>query len=777
MDARATERSEPTWAGEGVVTLLVMAAIGVVAGVPELLHRQFYFHDDMQLYFVPHIVEIGRQLRAGLFPLLSEYSWLGGALAGEYQPGLFSVPHLLVCWAVAGFEPAEIASVVSIGYIALAGGGAYRAARLSGFSLSLALSIAGVAALNGFNLAWSCWLPTISAWAWLMWSWWALVRLRRGRAWRWSDVAIAAFCVYSTLAAGWPFMTLLVVPTALYVHLSVPAGMSARLAAVASACALLLGGMLAAPALLCLLEFTSESSRSDVASRSWAWTVPLGAIKGLVVPFSSAKWLAFGGGNPHQNRELAGGVVPPLVVLATLLFGGRAKRKLIAVPALLSLVVLVWSMLPSFPPLRWPFRWLPVVHLLLVIAAAQLLRSNATSPTLDQRQDLSAHRILRWSGILGIGLVSVIVALEPADLRLLILALVAVLSCSALILVRYARLDASLVFGVCVLANMVATWLLQPRRDATPHWNVDGCAAHWARTRPSDLYFGVYSWGALLIPDGSGKGLGGCLAPGNLAMVFQRRFVGGYSPMLVEGLHKVLDMHVHGELGADGLYRALQSWAQPGSLFDRWGVAGLVVPKASRFRFLQAGLANHGWQPAEDVADGTIWRRQEVAPEPSLLMSVERARHAPNAVAARSGLLVQEGREWLFVPSKARSDAASSRGVAAYAPAAIELHSATPTRVEARVKTSGAAALVVLRRPYYPGYRATFDGAPLELGRADAVLVAFELPPGRDGKLVIEYAPWGTRPLGVFGAAAGLAALLAAFGYDISRSLRRRHAV
>ena len=62
--------------------------------------------------------------------MLSEYSWQGGALAGEYQPALFSLSHLLVCWAVAGLAPAKIASVVSIGFIALAGGGAYRAARL-----------------------------------------------------------------------------------------------------------------------------------------------------------------------------------------------------------------------------------------------------------------------------------------------------------------------------------------------------------------------------------------------------------------------------------------------------------------------------------------------------------------------------------------------------------------------------------------------------------------------------------------------------------------------
>ena len=319
----AHDTSEPASAGAWWVTLLVMLVIGLVAWFPELRTREFHFHDDGQLYFIPAIVEIGRQLRTGSLPLLSEYSWQGGALAGEYQPALFSLSHLLVCWAVAGLAPAKIASVVSIGFIALAGGGAYRAARLSGFSQPLALSIASVAALNGFNLAWSFWLTAIAAWAWLMWSWWALVRLRVSRVWRWSDVAIAAFCIYSTLTAGWPHIAILVLPVALYVRFSVAAGTSERRAAFGSGCAFVVGGLLSAPALLSLLEFTRESSRSELASSSWAWTVPLGAMKGLLAPLSSANWLAFDQENAHQNLELAGGVVPPLVVAAALLFGDR----------------------------------------------------------------------------------------------------------------------------------------------------------------------------------------------------------------------------------------------------------------------------------------------------------------------------------------------------------------------------------------------------------------------------------------------------------------------
>jgi hypothetical protein len=747
---------------------MVMALAGVVAWIPELLHPQFYFHDDMQLYFVPHIVEIGRQLRAGQFPLLSEYSWLGGALAGEYQPAIFSLPHLLLCWLVANLEPRTMASVASIGYIALAGGGAYRAARLSGFSTVLAVSIAGVAALNGFNLAWSCWLPAISGWAWLMWSWWGLVRLRCRPVWCWSDLAIAALFIYATLAAGWPLFSLLLLPAALYVQLSVPAGKSRHVALLGAAGALLLGALLAAPALLCLVEYTRESSRTDVAGRGWGWTVPLSALKGLVVPFSHGKWSTFVPGSPHQNLEMAGGVVPPLVLLATLVLGDRARRKAMSLAALLGVVVLVCSMLPSVPPLRWPFRWLPIAHVLLVIAGAQALRAQAAG----LERDVMAYRTLRWAGLLGLGWVTVVVALEPADMRLLVLSGVACLSCVALIFTHVLRLAVPTVFGACVLVNVVATWLVQPRRDTTPYWHLDDCAAVWAATRPADLYFGVFIWDSLLDPAERGKGNGGCLAPGNLPMVFERRNVGGYSPLLVDGFHKTLDMAVHGELGIVGLRNVVQHWSAPGSLFDRWGIAGLVVPQG--VSILHERLASQGWRSAEALTDGAVWRRTEVSPERPLLESVERVRYASSASDARTVLRENGGRDWVLVPRELRRGVENGT-VATYAPATVKLENATTTRIEAQIATArDKAALLVVHRPYYAGYRATFAGAALDVGRADGVMIALELPPGQQGKLTLEYAPWGTRWPGVMAAAVGLIGLLGMFGVEVWRRSHRQ---
>src|SRR4029078_9284341 len=130
--------ARPQW-GVGVETCGVAALAALLAWLPEWRAPGFYFHDDMQIQYLPAIVELGRAARHGHLAVLSEYSWFGGALAGEYQHGVFSLFHLLLCACLAGFSLSSIASSVSISYYALAAAGAYRAARVLDFRRPLAV--------------------------------------------------------------------------------------------------------------------------------------------------------------------------------------------------------------------------------------------------------------------------------------------------------------------------------------------------------------------------------------------------------------------------------------------------------------------------------------------------------------------------------------------------------------------------------------------------------------------------------------------------------------
>src|SRR6516225_7427028 len=76
------------WPGVVLVGLLVLAFCGVLLLVNG---RQWFWFDDFQDFYTPAYYDVGRAWCAGDFPLLSPYDWHGGALAGEFQFGVFSV--------------------------------------------------------------------------------------------------------------------------------------------------------------------------------------------------------------------------------------------------------------------------------------------------------------------------------------------------------------------------------------------------------------------------------------------------------------------------------------------------------------------------------------------------------------------------------------------------------------------------------------------------------------------------------------------------------------
>src|SRR5262249_23509208 len=75
---------------EGALTAcagLLVVAFGVVL----LWHDPWFFwRDDYQTYHLAGYCDIARSWSEGEVPLLSPYTWQGGALAGEYQYGVFS---------------------------------------------------------------------------------------------------------------------------------------------------------------------------------------------------------------------------------------------------------------------------------------------------------------------------------------------------------------------------------------------------------------------------------------------------------------------------------------------------------------------------------------------------------------------------------------------------------------------------------------------------------------------------------------------------------------
>ena len=175
--------------------------------------RFTFMSDDRQLQYLPMAQEIGRALREPSFPLLAPGTWGGGAVAAEYQYGVFNFFELLcnrVVWNLK-LELPTAAAVLSLVYLAVLAAGIVRLARGRGLPPVLGIAAACATATSGWILVWGAanWTPALASFAWLPWFWWAL----EASVLRWRGAlrfVTPAVFLYLVLTAGWPFSDMMV---------------------------------------------------------------------------------------------------------------------------------------------------------------------------------------------------------------------------------------------------------------------------------------------------------------------------------------------------------------------------------------------------------------------------------------------------------------------------------------------------------------------------------------------------------------------------------------
>jgi putative flippase GtrA len=183
----------------------------------------------------------------------------------------------------------------------------------------------------------------------------------------------------------------------------------------------------------------------------------------------------------------------------------------------------------------------------------------------------------------------------------------------------------------------------------------------------------------------------------------------------------------------------------PGGLLELMAVDGLIV--ADRFAMHRAALEANGWSAAAVVADGVVYHR--TGPSSPRVRAVTEAEFVPDANRILERLRQRNSGPIPLLLLD--SDDRARTGKVAFGPAhmAIPQESRTTISVDVTAVSPERSALIVFSRPWYPGYRATFNGQPVSFQLANLTMLAVELPPGATGRLTLEYAPssfvMGTR--------------------------------
>jgi hypothetical protein len=535
--------------GSGVIVLVFCLLL--------LWHDPLVFwNDDYELSILPVFTDVARSWSQGEWPLLSPYSWVCGNLAGEFQYGTFSVfinAAVVAIWKFPLTFPQQ-AAALSIAHLLVLAMGGYLLGRGRDLAPPLSLLVAIVAALNGWIICWGAtdWFGALGAFAWLPWAWWAMERALDLRRSEWRFLWPAPF-VYLVVTGGFPYTVLMLGLVAAWLAIR-SLGQTRKLASIGPLLlGVLLGLALAAPAWLALLDYVHGSARAvqDTAEH-FQWRVPITALPGFVFPNWTVNWSDFSSRlMPHTATELASGFVPPVALVSGLILLRRALFRRLGWELALLATTLILCMLPTAGVFRWSFRWLPLVHLVLAVCAAESLRLFAESGR---------------------------------------------------------RLAASLLPAIITFVSLLATYLWIPPNCGVPKYNLAQELTQPAPLDPQRLYLSVYP-----SPEHAYRiekhpaPFGLTVRPGSTSMFGGVRFINGYSPIRPAGVAREFAAAIHGEIHPDVADLALYSQSGSDGLLGLLGIDGIIIATDVSTN----PYPESEWQLAATTDEGRVFHRRD----------------------------------------------------------------------------------------------------------------------------------------------------------------------
>jgi hypothetical protein len=550
-----------------------------------------FWNDDYELSILPVFADVARSWSHGEWPLLSPYSWVCGNLAGEFQYGTFSVfvnAAVVLIWKFPLTFPQQ-AAALSIAHLFVLAMGGFLLARGRDLPPPLSLLVALVAALNGWIICWGAtdWFGALGAFAWLPWAWWAMERavdLRRGK---WRFLWPAPF-VYLVVTGGFPYTVVMMALVAGWL-VARSLGQTRNFRSIFP----LLGGIvlglgLSAPAWLALLDYVHGSARAvQDSAEHFQWRVPFAALPGFIVPNWTVNWVDFSSRlMPHTATELACGLVPPIAVSAGLVVFRRSFVRRVSWELGLLAIALILSMLPTAGVFRWSFRWLPLVHIILALCAAESLRLFGSS---------RAPFVRGWT---------------PA---------------------------------VIAFAALLATYIWIRPNCGVPKYNLAQELTQPAPLDPQRLYLSIYpapesAYRIEKIP----APFGTTLRPGSTSLFAAIRFINGYSPIRPAGVAREFDSAIHGEISAAKAISFLQQ-ANPAHnhILSVLGVDGIIIAN----EISEDPKPASEWQLAVTTDEGRVFHlRGEALPQIRSLTRIDSRFNEQFTLADVSGVVARRNR-------------------------------------------------------------------------------------------------------------------------------------
>jgi hypothetical protein len=674
-----------------------------------------FWNDDYELSILPVFADVARSWGEGHLPLLSPYSWVCNNLAGEFQYGTFSVfinPAIVLVWKFPLTFPQQ-AAAVSITHLFVLAAGAFLLARGWRLSNPLSIFVALIAALNGWIVCWGAtdWFGALGAFAWFPWAWWGLDRALNRQRTRWRFLWPAPF-VYLLVTGGFPYTVLMLAILIAWLSIKSLAETKSLMSILPMLVGAALGFGMSAPAWLAILDYVHGSAREQLQPTvaHWQWIVPWRALPGFILPCWTVNWADFSTRYlPHTATELANGLVAPAALVAGFLWRPRMLVRRMKWELILLFLLLLLCLTPSPGVFRWSFRWLPFLHLVLALCAAQVLQLRPGSPNAAASFLLLVivtipMAIFQTQGEYG-------VALMLIYFQITVIWVVGEWFLPDFKFREWAP-------PVVTFAMLLATYVCIPSNCGVPKYNFSQALTKPEPLNASRLYLAIYSPAEYAYRRDYRKGPVGQIArPGSTPMWAQLRFINGYSPILAAGVARELRFFTHGEIDGDAGRYLVTNQAGPGGLLEQFGVDGLVIAPEIAV------------EPPPD-----LWRQEFSSDEGRVFHRIGEPFPTVRSV------------EWIdSIPEKEFTAASVLR---------ID-DTRNHVEVDVDVPADGPSTLLTFSRPYFRGYQASVGNRALRVDSYRGLFPMVEVPAGTQGRLLLIYRPWWLMAGGVIAILSG----------------------
>lgn len=347
-------------------------ALVLLLGFFRLRNPYLFFADDVQEFYLPLYDFIGRELREGRWPWVTDRSWLADNLLNETQFGLFNPVSLAAYALFTGIENNATRAFAHLLFVLLIlQGGTHLFLRRLGVPARYAVQFAFVSTLGAYTLYYRAhaWVGELYTMMWIPWLLAALWSHRRSRPF---EIAAAAYLAGS---AGFAQYVLLAVVLAA-VRIGRVATHSLR-DALRLGLPALIGFALALPAYLPAVLAFEQMARKGGGFANTNW------FRGDLLGILSAGFPAFLPRSPAWGTEVLRapihfifiGLPGLLAAIAIRLSSGRRRpepQRTVEIAILTVLALLVSA--SQFGPFRWPMRYYSIFALLVLAWIALEIR-------------------------------------------------------------------------------------------------------------------------------------------------------------------------------------------------------------------------------------------------------------------------------------------------------------------------------------------------------------------------------------------------------------------